>query len=368
MTTPKVGKVQPPIEKLVGMTTSDGWKITEKTSRSSIQTGGCFSVGYLVEHEDGRRGYLKALDFQQALNSADSARELQKMLTVYNFERDLLEFCNQNGMSRIVRAITSGSFDVPGAPLDKIYHLIFELADGDARTQASVVKRRDYAWASKMCHQVAVGMWQLHRAGITHQDLKPSNVLVFFNGSQSKLADLGRAHSDRLTAPHDELLMPGARTYAPPEQLYSYEPDNRLKARRAADLYLLGSMIMFGFSGSPMTPLIMAELRVEHRPFSVAQGDGWHGFFYDVLPYVREAWAICIENFEQRLVADLPRSAHKQVGNIAEIVRYLTDPDPDQRGHPQSKLRSPEKALDLERIVSRLSHTAAALSYIKRTS
>ena len=40
-------------------------------------------------------------------------------------------------------------------------------------------------------HHVSLGLSQLHRAEIAHQDLNPSNVLVFESGKSSKICDLG---------------------------------------------------------------------------------------------------------------------------------------------------------------------------------
>src|SRR5690606_6598666 len=106
----------------------------------------------------------------------------------------------------------------------------------------------------------------------------------------SKLADLGRAHCKTIEAPHDILAMPGARSYAPPEQLYGFSIGDRIRARAAADLYLVGSMAHFLFTGLMLTPQVVERLRAEHRPPVLAKDDGgWRGYFEDVLPYVRNA-------------------------------------------------------------------------------
>lgn len=355
-------------DNLLHLSTEDGWRVVEKVSLSAVQTGGAFSTGYLVQHEDGRKGFLKALDFSSAMRQPDSARALEAMLASYNFERDLLQVCNNGRVSRVVRAFADGAFPVPGAPLDHVYYLIFELADGDARTQMSRTNRRDFAWASRMCHQVAVGMRQLHRLDISHQDLKPSNVLVFDRGLESKLADLGRAHYSRKESPHDDLSRPGARTYAPPEQLYAYEPLDRLKARRVADLYLLGSMIMFAYTGAALTPLLLSKLRREHKPPSMEPHHGWLGYFQDVAPYLMDAWVKCMEQFESDILAELPSTARKQAIEITSLVRYLTNPNPEDRGHPVSRFSGAATSLDLERVVSRLGNVAAGLALLKRSS
>lgn len=68
---------------------------------------------------------------------------------------------------------------VPGQGFTKVFYLIFELADGDIRRHLAVQESLDLAFVLRTLHHVAVGLDQLHRADIAHQDLKPSNVLIY---------------------------------------------------------------------------------------------------------------------------------------------------------------------------------------------
>src|SRR5205823_2049082 len=63
-------------------------------------------------------------------------------------------------------------------------------------------------------HHIATGLYQLHSAEVAHQDLKPSNILVF-EGSTSKIADLGCASVKGVASPRDSAAFAGDRTYAP---------------------------------------------------------------------------------------------------------------------------------------------------------
>ena len=104
-----------PHESLSGMELDGGWKVVRRTTRAAEATGGYFSCGYIVEHADGRFGYLKALDFFSMLpDSPDPARDLEPLIRAFNFERDVLETCRQGKLSRIVTALGSGSVTVPG--------------------------------------------------------------------------------------------------------------------------------------------------------------------------------------------------------------------------------------------------------------
>lgn len=184
-----------PAEQLLGLELSAGWAVIERAPISPGRTGGHFSQGYIVESRSGQRAFLKALDFSKAMTEADPARALQPLIDAFNFERDVLNRCK--GLDRVVRALADGSVQVADYP---VQYLIFELANGDVRSQADLSKRFDLAWSLRALHHVATGLNQLHTNGIAHQDLKPSNVLVFEN-KVAKLADLGRAAYQGHTPP-----------------------------------------------------------------------------------------------------------------------------------------------------------------------
>ena len=231
--------------KLQGMTLPDDWVVVERIERPPDATGSTFSVGYFVER-GGVRAYLKALHYSSPFRSGhDSARVLQAMTSAHNHEVDVLEKCAGAGMDRVVRALGSGEVVVPGvAGLPNVSYLIFELADGDIRAALSTVGATfDYAWALRMLHHAATGLWQLHQNELAHQDVKPSNVLTFGQDS-SKLGDLGRASQRGEHAPHDDEDHPGDPQYAPPELLYGHVAPGWIERRHASDLYLLASLVV----------------------------------------------------------------------------------------------------------------------------
>jgi len=100
-----------PAQFLEGIDLGNGWKVLKKTSPGPLATGGHFSVGYIAEHNSGKTGFLKALDFSAAFQSQDVSRALQELTTAYNFERDLLYKCKNNKMHRIVTPLTDGTID-----------------------------------------------------------------------------------------------------------------------------------------------------------------------------------------------------------------------------------------------------------------
>ena len=78
----------------------------------------------------------------------------------------------------------------------------------------------DVAWCFKSLKDIAIGLRNLHNVGISHQDLKPSNILVF--NTESKISDLGRSMCENLNGPYNDWIFSGDQTYAPWEVFYGY--------------------------------------------------------------------------------------------------------------------------------------------------
>jgi eukaryotic-like serine/threonine-protein kinase len=327
-----------PAKLLSGLDLPGGWKVIKPLSSLPGSTGGCFSVGYIVQDEAGDEAFMKALDYSAALNSPDPARMLQAMTEAYNFERDVLQKCRDRKLTRVVRAIADGNVQVStGAGPQVVQYLIFEKADADSRNFINTSKAFDIAWALRSLHHITIGLRQMHANDMAHQDVKPSNVLVFNNDS-SKISDVGRAAYKGHSPPHETLSCPGDPTYAPPEVLFNHREADWGPRRLACDLYLLGSMVSFFFSGVAATPATLSRLLPQHHPRA------WAGTYGQVLPYVRDAFNKMADDFEQTLDSRLRP-------DLSVIFRQLCDSDPNLRGHPRDRA-SVSNAFSLERYVS----------------
>ncbi|MHB0967054.1 MAG: protein kinase domain-containing protein [Bellilinea sp.] len=322
---------------LQGLVLDGGWTVISPVPKEFRATGGYFSICYIVENSKGDRAFLKALDYSKAFNSADPARSLQAMTETFNFERDVLNKCKNDRLDRVVTAITDGTVRIENQPdAGVVQYIIFELADGDVRRQANLNTQFDLAWSLRSLHHIATGLQQIHSHGIAHQDLKPSNVLVF-NGNSSKIADFGRAAYKGHNPPHENEIVPGDYTYAPPDQLYRFIDPNWYARRFGCDAYLLGSMAVFFFLGTGLTPLLFMKLP---QPYHY---DYWTGTYEEVMPYLKDAFQQILEDYRQNLPVPLQN-------DLVSIVTQLCEPDPRLRGHP--KTLNSSNQFSMERYVS----------------
>lgn len=342
-----------PAYALTGITLDGEWRVDQLLTKPAFATGGTFSASYTVEQAtSGRRAFLKAIDYVEALQSQDPPRTLQTLTENFNFERDIVQACSQGRLSRIVRAIDSGSVEVSGFPIPRVSYLIFELADGDIRRYRARDEDVDLAWALRSMHGVALGVSQLHSQGIAHQDLKPSNVMTF-GDDISKIGDFGRAFRVAGWSPFDDLHIAGDLRYAPPELFYGYLLPS-WDRRRACDAYHVGSLLLFQLTDISATHALFAHLDPEVAPTTA--GGGFTGSYDQALPYLRDAlW---------RVSEQIPELDDPELRNELLLrFRELCDPDPARRGHPKAKIGS-GNPWAMERYVSRfdaLARRAATL-------
>jgi eukaryotic-like serine/threonine-protein kinase len=321
-------------EQLAGLDLDDGWKVAQRLTHAS-SSGGTFSVPYLVHDKDGKGHFLKAFDFSQAFDPGrDVIRILQSLTALYEHERNILDYFKTKRLSRVVTAVKHGYVRIPGmSALDgTVYYLIFELAEGDVRKQVDIEKRLDCLWSLRVLDDVTLGLWQAHRHAIANQDVKPSNVLLY-KDDVARVSDFGRAARRGTPIWVDSLSVPGDQTYAPPELLYSWLHPDFMVRRIGADLYLLGNLAAFMFSGVNVTPSVIARLDPQFRP------GNWAGTYEHVLPHIQRAFA--------EIVTALAPEIDPLVRNEAvSIIRELCNPDIARRGHPTGIGRGDQYSLE----------------------
>lgn len=300
----------------------DKWEVIKKRIKTPNDNSGAFSSCYEVKNlEDNKIGYLKAINYNYAfreLNSGVSSTELLQDLTAnYNYEKDLLEFCKEKRMSHIVAAISHGEYREQGE-IFPVPYLIFETATGSLKN-IKQERKLDLAWKLGIIHGFLVGLSQLHQSKIVHQDIKPSNILIFGHNI-SKLADLGNATKfDKKSPMWDKDLHCGDWDYAPIELLYGYCSPNWDTRRLGADLFMAGGLITYLITDSNFLTLLVANLPDIYRPFN------YGGSFENVKPHLMQAYFKTIE--ELKTQKDIMK-----VNRLIEVIAQLTHPIPEKRG------------------------------------
>lgn len=322
--------------KLDGKKIPGNWEVTEKIERQGSDTGGRFSVGYKIKHDNGRQAFMKASDCSLLANDGDDILgKTAAGIMSFKSEIQILEYCRGNNMDRVVTPIDYGEcmYEHNGVK-EPLFWIIFELAATDARRQLNSSTALDFTWALHAMHNLCVAVRQLHAADVAHNDIKPSNVLVFDELVQ-KLGDLGSATSPKFISANDSSVCAGDPGYAPPESLYENPNVNAalsFNRRRAGELYMLGSMAVFLLSAPMTTTYVLSKLDPIHRPRNSQRG--WTGDVEGVLPYWDTAFSEMLIDIEQWL----PRTDDGQITpagiEYLEAVRQLCSPDMSRRGHP----------------------------------
>jgi serine/threonine protein kinase len=329
-----------PAKSLTSLDLPGGWHVVRLIPKGS-GTGGNFSESYEVVGTEGRRAFLKALDFNLAARDHNPVAALNRLTSKYEFETAVLERCKDLNLRNICTPIACGQADAGAVHGDyrRVPYIIFEFAQGNIRRLCSTTF--DAVLILRTIHSVAVGLNQLHTNQIAHQDVKPSNVL-HFTDSKFQIADFGEAVDELTPSPNDSVIQPGDPSYWPPEMVYQYLAGGDFSRRRLVDLYLLGSLFFFFFSNTSANQSLMQMLQSQGMPTNrlsgLLQGD---------MPFYERAFSDSLDNLGNDIRSKVPELEQE----IIHLVRELCYPNPEIRGDRHR--RAPTR-YSLHRYVSRI--------------
>jgi serine/threonine protein kinase len=321
------------------------WSVQKKLSGAAAQGGGGFSSGYLVRDDQGNLAYLKAINIHYAFQSTGKnfADLLNEITGDYLHERDLLEFCRQEGLDRIVSAIDSEIYREEGQMLPVPY-LVFELSEKGDIARHTGMGTPGLAWRMRIFHGATTGLAQLHKHSIAHQDMKPQNVLIF-GEDVSKLADLGRSTRNQPGARFGKPEECGDMTYAPFELWYQYMHPEWEVRRKAADLFMLGGIFGFLVANVNVLSAVICRLPPEMRPKTQLNPAGWSGTYEALIPTLRK---VLCETVAEIVAPVRPDMKHR----VERMLLWLCEPDPLLRGHPETVGQTNGTRYSLERIIT----------------
>ncbi len=344
---------------LVGKTIN-GWFVKSKIQAADPnqgETGGNFSICYIVE-KDSKQYFMKVLDYKKGLSKPIPAGKtradvLGRFLLEFDYEKKLSSYCNTKKASKVILYIDSGEISLDDYFIPTVSYIVYEMANGNIRKFLDFSKKIDLASGLrsiadklKSLHDVATGINSLHSIDISHQDIKPSNVMHFTN--ESKLGDLGRSlcFSQDIECPYALNFFWGDLNYAPPEALFRYQLSDLRANHYQADNYMLGGLIVFYLTGVSINALI--EM---HLPWNISMRELYaKGVSFErALPFLVDAFQLAITDIKGCVPFDSIRE------NLALIVEYLCCPDPTRRGHPTNLADSNRTAsYDLYKTITEL--------------
>jgi len=310
------------------------WKVIKRKEKAIDDSSGYFSSCYFVENGDGQKAFLKAFNYHYAFGGKSGSADVLKFMTQnFTYERDLLSLCNGSKMRRVVTAIDSGEYSEAGEIISVPY-LVFEIADGDLKSHMAI---SDLAWKLKSFHDALLGVSQLHKVKIAHQDIKPSNILVF-GKNVSKISDLGLATQLGNASNWETSEHVGDARYAPVELLYKHFSPNWETRRFGADLFMMGGLLTYMIADTHFLSMMYQKLEDHQRHNSFG------GTFSQALPFLLNAYHLSLADLK-------PLIPEKIRDELTQIIAELSHPDPDKRGNPP-RLLNKHRQFSLDRYIS----------------
>lgn len=325
---------------LIGETLQGRWTIVAERRPDLAATGGTFSHGFVARSPSGEEVFVKVLNIRLNRALDEPLKDLEVRIQRFNYESEIAHLCAADRLSRVAHAIADGVLQIGGTHGEEFPYLVFERAVGDLRDQVVKVRKLPPWICFRVMHNVAVAIQQLHFKNIAHQDVKPSNVFDF-DAVGHKLGDFGSAHLRARPRPGPILPVAGDPAYAPPEQLYGYAGDDWVLRRLMADVYHLGSLVLFLLTGEGATSRLARKLPIEHH------WEVWTGLADDLVPILRRTTAEIVDGVLPS-VSGLDEAKHLE---LAQILRYLLEPDPRLRGHPADRAEGVPNGM--QRLISR---------------
>ena len=105
--------------------------------------------------------------------------------------------------------------------------------------------------------------------------------------------------------------------------MYGYYEKDWHKRVFAIDCYLLGSMIVFYFTGISMSALLTKHIPRNFR------WDKWRGSFEEIKPYIIDAFSKTLIEFNKAIENEY------LMKELSWLVEKLCYPFPEKRGHPK---------------------------------
>ena len=216
---------------------------TLETTVDELARGTLFAGRYEIIEELGAGGMGKVYRaFDRKIEEEVALKLLKPEIAADKKTVD--RFRNELKLARKIRhSNICGMFDL--GEEGKTLFISMEYVRGeDLRSFIRRAKQLNVATAVAIAGQIAEGLSEAHKLGITHRDLKPGNIMIDKEGN-AKIMDFGIARSLAGAGTTVEGAVIGTPEYMSPEQVEGRPADQR------ADIYALGVILFEMVTGRP---------------------------------------------------------------------------------------------------------------------
>jgi serine/threonine protein kinase len=139
------------------------------------------------------------------------------------------------------------------------YYIVMEFVEGgNLRDMLQARKKLPAEEALRIMEECAQGLAYSHARGLTHRDIKPTNILIAVASGQAKLVDYGLAEISQGSSVHlqrqddrdDDVAVDRTVDYAGLEKATNQKPGDV-----RSDIYFLGCVLYEMLTGSPLMPV-----------------------------------------------------------------------------------------------------------------
>ncbi|OHT01090.1 Serine/threonine-protein kinase stk11 [Tritrichomonas foetus] len=164
-------------------------KVNQYTLRSKLGSGSSSKVYLACDETTGAFYAVKAIHILEHRHNGTGAAGLEREIRI-------MRKLNHHNIVKLVDVLYASTVDtaymvIEWANCGTMQDLIERIYGGNQNNQQNRFSEADLASIFK---QVIEGLSYLHSKGIIHKDIKPSNILIFSDGS-AKLSDFGIGHS-----------------------------------------------------------------------------------------------------------------------------------------------------------------------------
>ena len=225
----------------------------------------------------------------------------------------------------------------------KQYFLVMEFIEGgNLRDLLQIRRPLGLDESLRIMEECAQGLAYSHARGLTHRDIKPTNILIVASTMQAKLVDFGLAeistgssvHLQRQEDRDDDVAVDRTVDYAGLEKA-----TNQKAGDVRSDIYFLGTVLYECLTGHPLLPVTKdRQVRMQARRYEEVEDSLQKtGPAYGLKPTVMALLA--------KMIAFNPSSRYQTPSQLIEAIQECRAQIQEESRPPRSRIPEGQKTL-----------------------